>query len=328
MPKKALVTGANGFTGSNLCRALVKHGYHVSALVRHSSNLEALRDMDVEIIHCDLAGKDLCPDQLEGVDIVFHLAAIYRRESVPVRYFYEVNVGGTLRMLEAAKSAGVERFVHCSTVGVLGEIKDPPATEEAPYNPGDEYQKSKVEAELLALDFFARYGLQGTVVRPCGIYGPGDLRFLKLFKGIDRRRFIMIGNGEVRYQMTYIDDLVEGIRLAGERQEAIGEVFILAGNEIPTVKQLVQMIARILGRPVPHFHLSARVAVPMAALCQKVSRPFGIEPPLYPRRLDFFLKNRAFDISKARNLLGYHPQVDLETGLKCTAEWYHQHHYL
>lgn len=325
---KVLVTGANGFTGSYLTKNLIKRGYKVKALVRKNSNVDAIKDLPVEFVYADLAN-----DSLEGimndVDIVFNIAAAYRVENVPHKYFWDVNVEGTRKLLMEAKKANIKRFVHSSTVGVQGEIKNPPAKEEDPYGPGDYYQESKVEGEKLALDFFKRENLPGTVVRPVGIYGPGDMRFLKLFKFINNGKFRMIGNGKVLYHLTYVEDLAEGIALAGEKQEALGEVFTIGGEGYLTLENLVEKIAKALNKPVPN-----KIRIPVwpvwlgGLLCEIACKPFGISPPIYRRRVDFFIKDRAFDISKAKKLLGYQPKISLDEGLKVTADWYKKNNLL
>ncbi|RMD92609.1 MAG: NAD-dependent epimerase/dehydratase family protein, partial [Calditrichaeota bacterium] len=124
---KVLVTGANGFTGSYLTKHLLDKGYEVRVLVRKSSNLDALQGLPVEYAYADLADDSPVDDATRGIDTVYHIAALYRAENVPKKMFWRVNVGGTKKMLIAAKKAGVKRFVHCSTVGVQGEIKNPPA---------------------------------------------------------------------------------------------------------------------------------------------------------------------------------------------------------
>ncbi|MDZ7372500.1 MAG: NAD-dependent epimerase/dehydratase family protein [candidate division KSB1 bacterium] len=323
-----LVTGATGFTGSHLTQALRQKGYRVRALVRDPGRLGLLEPDGIEIVVGDLADQESLRRACEGVETVYHVAALYRREGRSVREFYEVNVEGTRRLLEAAVSAGVARFLHCSTVGVQGEIRHPPATEETPYNPGDHYQRSKMLGELAALEFFRSTRLSGIVVRPAGIYGPGDRRFLKLFRGAARGTFTMIGDGEVLYQMTYVEDLVEGMILAAERREIQGEVFTLAGEEYLSLNELVRRIGRALGVEVRIRHVPVGPVLAAAYLCERLCRLLRVEPPLYPRRLDFFTKNRAFDISKAKTLLGYRPKVDLDTGLKRTAEWYRAHGWL
>ncbi len=325
---KALVTGANGFTGSYLTKHLLNKGYDVRVLVRKNSNLSTLEDLPVEYAYADLAADDPVEDAVAGVDVVFHIAALYRAENVPKKMFWAVNVDGTRKLLEAAKKAGVKRFVHCSTVGVQGEIKNPPAKEEDPYNPGDYYQESKMEGELLALNFFKKENLPGTVVRPVGIYGPGDTRFLKLFKYIYNGKFRMIGSGKVLYHLTYVEDLVAGIALAGEKEEALGEIFTIGGNEYVTLNELVEKIARILDRPVPKTRIPVWPVWLAGLLCELTFKPLGLEPPIFRRRVDFFIKDRAFDISKAKRLLGYEPRVSLDEGLKITADWYKQQGWL
>jgi nucleoside-diphosphate-sugar epimerase len=320
---KALVTGANGFTGSYLTKHLLKKGYEVRALVRKSSDISAIKNLPIEIYFADLAGNSSFTGLMKDIDVVFHVAAAYRVEGVPKKYFWDVNVEGTKRLLEGAKLSGVKRFVHCSTVGVQGDIKNPPAREEAPYNPGDYYQESKVEGEKLALDFFRKENLPGCVVRPVGIYGPGDTRFLKLFKFVNNGKFRMIGNGKVLYHLTFIEDLVEGIALAGERNEAVGEIFTIGGEGYLTLSELVKKIADSLNK-----QISKKIKIPVwpvwfaGLMCEIICKPFGITPPIYRRRVDFFVKNRAFDISKAKKLLGYAPHVSLDEGLKITADWY------
>lgn len=320
---KALVTGANGFTGSYLTKHLLKKGYQVRGLVRKSSDLSAIKNLPVEIQFADLAGNSSLTGLVKDIDIVFHVAAAYRVEGVPKKYFWDVNVEGTRKLLEEAKLSGVKRFVHCSTVGVQGDIKNPPATEEAPYNPGDYYQESKVEGEKLALEFFRKENLSGTIVRPVGIYGPGDTRFLKLFKFINNGKFRMIGDGKVLYHLTFVEDLVAGIALAGEKNEAVGEIFTIGGEGYLTLSELVKKIADSLNKPIPK-----KMNIPVwpvwfaGLMCEIICKPFGITPPVYRRRVDFFVKDRAFDISKAKRLLGYAPQVTIDNGLKITAEWY------
>jgi nucleoside-diphosphate-sugar epimerase len=320
--KNAFVTGASGFTGSHLVRKLVDKGYRVRALVRKTSNLDALEGLDVELVYGDVTDAATLEGKLDGIDTVFHVAAAYRQEGIPKEHFFKVNVDGTRNLLDEAVAAKVGRFVHCSTVGVQGEIHNPPATEDAPYNPGDWYQESKMEGELLALRFFRENRLPGVVVRPVGIYGPGDTRFLKLFKFIDNGKFRMLGSGEVLYHLTYVEDVVEGILLAGEKEAALGEIFTIGGPQFVPLRDLVTIIAEALERPVSRVKLPVWPFMVAAATCETVCRPLGIEPPIYRRRLDFFTKDRAFDISKARKILGYQPKVDLKTGIRITAEWY------
>ena len=142
-----LVTGATGFTGGHLARFLVQKGFRVRALVRPGKDASALTSVGIEIATGDLTDRESLDAAMSGIDVVYHIAALYREEGVSKQRFWDVNVTGTKNLIEAAEKAGVRRFVHCSTVGVQGEIQNPPATEEAPYRPGDHYQQSKMEGE-------------------------------------------------------------------------------------------------------------------------------------------------------------------------------------
>lgn len=319
--KSALVTGATGFAGGALCKRLVSEGYQVTAFVRESSKYDHLENLGVECRKLDIIDKEQVLTKFPSVDLVFHIAAAYRTETVDRAEFERVNVGATLNMLDAAKANGTERFVHCSTVGVQGDIEDPPANEDYRFSPADHYQRSKMEGELAALKAFS-HGLPGVVVRPAAIYGPGDLRFLKLFRAIDRRVFIMIGNGKPYYHMVFIDDLINGFLLASENKSALGQVFTIAGPRYSTLNELVGEVAEVLDRPIPWLRLPFQPVYLASVACEKVCNVFGILPPLYPRRVEFFKMSRAFSTEKARSILGYHPQTDLTVGLRITADWY------
>lgn len=322
--ERVFVTGASGFLGGHICRRLIKDGYSVRALIRNPNQDLGPRAGGIETVLGDLRDRNSLERAVEGIDKVFHIAALYRKENISRREMFETHVQGTRNLLDVSIKAGVRRFIHCSTIGVHGDIKGPPANEESPYAPGDHYQESKTEGERIVLEYMAEGRLPIVVFRPGGIYGPGDLRFLKLFKAIKTRRFAMIGSGEVRYQVIYIDDLIDGILLCARTERAIGNVYILTGNEPATLNQLVRTIAQVLGvRP-------TRLRVPFAPvylagfICEVICKPFGIDPPLYRRRVKFFSNTRWFDISKAKAQLGFEPKTDLRTGLDRTAKWYYE----
>ena len=179
-----------------------------------------------------------------------------------------------------------------------------------------------MQGELLALDFFKKENLPGAVFRPVGIYGPGDTRFLKLFRFIASGKFRMFGSGNILYHLTYIDDLTEGIRLMGETPGIEGEVITLAGPRYTTLNELVKTIADVLGVKLSKLHIPVWPVMAAGAVCETLCRPLKISPPIYRRRIEFFTKDRAFAIDKAVRLLRYDPKIDLKEGLAKTAEWY------
>jgi nucleoside-diphosphate-sugar epimerase len=323
-----LVTGATGFTGGHLAATLARRGDAVRALVRPRSlekfRRSALAAEGIEPHSGDLTDADAVARAAEGVDVVYHIAATYREAGQRDDAYRAVNVEGTRNVLDGAARGGARRVVHCSTGGVHGHVANPPANEDAPFNPGDVYQDTKLEAEKLADAYGRTHPLEVVVARPIGIYGPGDTRFLKMFRGLARGRFPMLGSGEVFYHLTYIDDLVEGFRLCGEVPAAAGRIYVLAGPRYTTLNDLVALVARELQVAPPRVHLPVWPFWTAGLLCEAVCVPLGIEPPLYRRRVDFYTKSRAFDTTRARTELGYAPRIDLEEGIHRTAQWYRE----
>lgn len=320
--QKVLVTGGTGFTGGHLCRRLAKEGHTVRTIVRNPDCAANLIPYGIEIVKGDLRDPVSLRQAMQGVELVYHIAALFRPENVTSQDMWEINAQGAQNMLEAAIQAGVKRFVHCSTIGVHGDVKHPPANEESPYNPGDHYQKSKLEGELIAQRYMHEERLPITIVRPAGIYGPGDLRFLKLVRSIKSGKFVMIGSGKTRFHAVYIDDLVDGFLLCGNAEQAVGNIYILAGEESVELNRMVKVIAEILRVSPPRWRVPYTPVYWAGYLCEIAFKPLGIHPPLYRRRVDFFKKTRFFDITKAKKHLSYAPKIDLKTGFERTIDWY------
>ena len=292
------------------------------ALVRDEARAGSLKGDGIILATGDIRDAAAVERAAQRVEVIYHVAAIYRQAGLREDEYRAVNARAVGTVIEAASRAGVKRVVHCSTVGVHGDVEHPPANEDAPLKPGDIYQVTKLEGERVAREAGARAGVEVVIARPTGIYGPGDRRLLKLFRGVARRRFLVLGSGEIFYHLTYIDDLVEGFRLCGEVPAAAGRTYILAGGEVTTLNDLIRIVAEVAGVQPPTLHLPVLPVWVAGAACELICAPFGIEPPLYRRRVDFFTKSRAFDIARARGELGYAPQVSLREGIRWTLDWY------
>ncbi|GAB6059906.1 NAD-dependent epimerase/dehydratase family protein [Desulfonatronum parangueonense] len=318
-----LVTGATGFTGLVLTRKLVEAGAKVSAVARSSSNLAPLKDLDIKWFTGDVHDDDLIARAVSGQEYIFHVAAAFRQARSSERDYWNVHVKSTqLLATEALKNPRFKRLVHFSTIGVHGHIASPPATEDSAFDPDDEYQKTKLDAELWLKDFSGKHGLPYTVIRPAAIYGPGDKRLLKLFRMALKPVFILLGKGKCMYHLVHVDDLTNAALVASTHPDASGEAFIVAADEPFAIVDIAQIVAehfgktfRVLRLPIGPFFLAAD-------LCERICRPLGIEPPIYRRRVAFYSKDRHFDVAKMKNVLGYHPRHTNRNGIVETADWY------
>lgn len=326
---KVLVTGGTGFTGKALVRRLLDDGHEVIALdYKEGLKTQELRDRGAAVITGSVTDKEVLRRCMPGVDVVQHVAAAFREMNVDDSYYRSVNVEGTRNVLETALENGVRKVVYFSTCGVHGNVDHPPAAEDAPIQPADYYQRTKYEAEPLVLEH-VRKGLNCLILRPAAIYGPGDPeRFLMIFKRVARGTFPMFGSGRTLYHPLYIDNLIDAAILAMESPRGDGQAYLIADEEYVEIEKLVREVADALDveLKVPHYPVMPLVAI--GHIVEKACKPFGIVPPIFPRRVDWYRQNRAFDIGKARRDLAYQPRVGLKEGLRKTAAWYRENGYI
>jgi nucleoside-diphosphate-sugar epimerase len=318
----ALVTGASGFVGSRLCHELKSHGYDIRILQRKSSDINSIKELKPEIVIGDLENSSNLDSAVEGVDVVFHIAALYREAKFADSVYWKVNYEGTQNLLNAAVKSKVKKFIYCSTIGVHSTIKNPPANENEPYAPTDVYQETKVAAEKFVLEQIHKGLIEGCVIRPAMIWGPRDKRFLKFFKGIYHRKLPIIGRGGNWCHWILVDDLVRAFRLAYESNNSNGQVYIIAGERPVSLKYTMSTIASIYNVKLLPFHIPVLPIQIAGSIVESICRPFGIEPPLHRRRADFFIKNRAFDCSKAKQDLGFNAAQPFEKEAEIIANWY------
>lgn len=319
---KALVTGAGGFIGRHLARRLVERGRAVRAFDLHADGLSSIRGTgSIEPIQGDIRDRDLIRKALVDCSVVYHLASAHLSLRATDRDYDQVNVDAALALAQDAATAGVKRFVHCSTVGIYGSVKNPPANEETEARPDLIYEKTKWAGEQAVLDFARRSGFPLAVVRPSWVYGPGCDRTRKLIKTIRKGRFFHVGSGKTLRHCVFIDDMLDAFELAAEKSAAVHQAFVIGDARAVTIRELADTIAKVVGAAPPRLRVPEWLIWTAGFAAEKAFAIAGREPPLSRRSLKFFTNNTSFDISKARRMLEFDPKYTLEQGIAKTWDW-------
>lgn len=316
---RVLITGGGGFIGSHLVDSQLAQGNHVRTI---DLNLDGLAHVaghpQLEMVHGSITDFDLLPELVQGINVIYHLASAHLDVTLSDANYALVNVQATQQLLQAAFKAGAHRFVHCSTNGVVGEINNPPVDETAVCRPTNIYERTKLVGEEVALQFHEKTGFPVVIIRPSWVYGPRCPRTAKLMCTVRKGRFIMFGDGKTLRHPVYISDAIRGMELAADSPNAGGEIYFIAGERYLTIGKLVQMIAEVLNVRPPFLRLPLPLGKMAGYSLEMAFKPLGRRPPISQRSLDFYTKDNAYDISKARRELGFNPQIDLRTGLEQT----------
>ena len=319
---RVLVTGAGGFIGRHLVADQLKRGRQVTAVDLHVESLRSLAgNPNLQTVVGSFTDEALIDPVLAGQDACFHLASAHLETGVGDDYFWQVNVDGTRRFVQQCHQAGVKRFVHCSSVGVFGDIEVPPADETSACNPDIAYEKTKLAGETAVLDYARETGYAVTVVRPAWVYGPHCQRTEKLFRTIKKGRFFFVGNGRTLRHPIYIDDMVNGFEVAAQHENALCDVFIMAGPRAVTLQELADEIATVTSSASPRLKLPKALVWPAIYTLEAGFGVIGRKPPFTRRSMKFFTGNTAFKTGKAANILGYRATIDLAEGIRRTYDW-------
>lgn len=321
---KILITGANGFIGSNLAALLIKQGHQVVALVRKTSNLKYIHDLPVQVAYGDITDRASIYHAAKACDIVVHTAGAVT-DWGSMDYFTRHNVDGLKNVAQAAEDADVKRLVHISTVAIYGfNVKH--STESDPTNPGEVgYSKSKLAGVQWLDEFSKTTKMEIVKINPGNVFGPRDDKFIKPYLDIIMKNgFVYVDKGSALTCPTYIENLVHGIALACFKPGVNGKSYnITDGLEI-TWKEFTDAFYLALGkkpvsRSLPHNTLHG-----IAHGMEKVYNVLNIQkPPLLTRyRINNAGKDYHFSIERARMELGYEPIVDFKTSIQRTVDWY------
>jgi nucleoside-diphosphate-sugar epimerase len=310
---KALVTGANGFTGSHLVKALEQRGDSVVALVRKSSNLARLSDCNVQLIYGEITDRNALLQAMAGVNTVFHTAAYVELGLVNEVEMQRVNVEGTRAVLEVAQGSGASKVVYCSTIGIFGDTSGKVVDETFKRTQPDfssAYDRTKYEAQQLA-DQFAAQGLPVVSILPSGIFGADDPHFGPVMQQFLKGRLKLWVGGDRITGIVHVDDLVAAMILAAEKGKT-GEHYIISAGDL-TTREMFEILSKETGIPVP-----GEAPKPLVRLVGNILDPIGRilkwQPPLSRERVHYVYDRCVrVDATKARQKLGWQPRSVSET---------------
>jgi|YelNatPaOPRAMG01_1025707.scaffolds.fasta_scaffold11705_4 nucleoside-diphosphate-sugar epimerase len=324
---KVLVTGASGFLGTHLVRELVRQGYSVVGMVRKTSNIRRLENLGVEVKFGDLTDSASLVEATKGIDVIVHLAAYYTFSGKSELYM-KVNVEGTKSLCEAAVKNAVKRIFYCSSTEAIGPVSRPPGDENTPPNPQYEYGRSKLMAENIVRSFAVR-GLEYTIIRPTGIYGPENVDdvsywFITSFAKKSLATRIIVGAGQNLIQFVHVQDAVQGFLLALNKLDTSkNQTYIISEDRAYTYNEVYKILSEICKIDPPSVHISPLLAKLLIAPVGFVKRLLGDENFMWRvSTIDSVTTNRAYKIEKAKKELGYGPRYDLKKGLEETVKWY------
>ena len=324
-----VVTGATGFVGPHLVAALVARGRSVRCLARDAGRGKALSGPRVDMRVGELTDTRFLAEALSGVERVFHLAGGGRVSTASHEGLAELraaNVAPLQAVLAAAQAAQVGRVVHFSSISSMGVQTGERLDEDSPCLPKTPHEVAKYESEVAALEAWRDRGTPVVVLRPAQIYGPGDLRseILKLVRLAARGLVPLFAGGRGRVPWVHIADVVDAALLAAESPRAPGRTYIVSDRDSYTFRDVVDVIARALGRRRGGFVVPKALAALGIGPVERASKALGREPPFTLHRLESMCGERLLSIERARTELGYEPKVGLAEGMGETVRWYRQ----
>lgn len=310
------VTGATGFVGPVLVRDLLECGHKVRALVRRSIAEDELPN-EVEIFQGDLLDKDVLQKAVEGVDIVFHLAAklhINNPDPSLKEEYKRVNVSGTKTLLETAQSVSVKRFIYFSSIAVYGKSKprEDLITEDDEVFPDTLYAETKHEGERIVLENDC-----GVVLRLAAVYGKGMKgNYPRLVDALKKHRYVNIGKGTNRRTLVHVKDVSGAALIAAENSVAVGKIYNVTDGSVYSIKEIIETICKVIEISPPKFHLPERPVRMTAGIIEDAFALIKKRAPVNRAMIGKLLEDIAVSGNKIKTELGFQPQYDLLNGWK------------
>lgn len=303
---KALVTGANGFTGSHLVKALLKRGDSVIGFVRRSSNTSRLSDCSIDYAYGDITDRISLTEAMRDVDVVFHTAAYVELGIVNAAEMERVNVEGTRTVLEAAKAVSLPKLIYCSTIGIFGDTQGKVIDETFQRTQKDfssAYDRTKYQAQQL-ID--QAEGLSIVSLLPSGIFGNDDPHFMPVLNAFRKGRLKVWAGGSRVTGIVHVDDLAEAMILAVDRGKS-GDYYIISAGDL-TTREMFEIFSRETGISAPREAPEPLVRL-VANVLDPIGRLSGWQPPIDNERVHYVYDRCVrVDATKARQELGWNPR--------------------
>jgi dihydroflavonol-4-reductase len=319
-----LVTGATGFIGPYLISKLLSLGHSCRCLVRSVSKANTVLEPGVELIEGDITDKSTLKGIASGIDGIFHLATLGHMHNfdAPQDMFNQVNIHGTVNIMDEALKAGAKKIVHCSSMAAMGICKDIPANEESECLPHHPYGKSKLMAEKEVLRLVTDKGLPAVIVRFSMVYGPGDRRdILRLARLTKKGLMPKIGSRAKLTPLIHVEDAVNGLILAMDRGK-VGEIYLITNAKSEPFDNIIKIIKEALGVSSMSIPVPEWAALGAASVIEGLSKILGKAPIVTRKNIESTITDRVFSIEKAKRELGFEPLIDPEKGLRDTVLWY------
>lgn len=347
---RVLITGASGFIGGRLVETLVNRGIPVRATTSDLRHCEHIAHLPIQIVKADLSDHDALSDAAAGCSVVFHVAYRFGRDLEQQK----VNIGGTRALADAFCRNGGRRFIHVSSMCAYGDPRDEDLTEDTPLRPSaDPYSETKRQIDLLLLEMHRSRAFPVTIIQPTIVYGPrGTFWTTEPLHQVRSMRIALPMGGRGLCNAVYVDDVVSALMLAAQREEAVGQAFLISGSKPVTWREFYGAFESMLHKEAvvnlddAQLRLEERRRRKDHSFVRRVRRALvrrfvpGVlktalkqrlhagssdaEPPLFlPEGLqrDLYASQTYIRIDKARKMLGYAPAFDLDKGMACTAEW-------
>lgn len=326
---KVLVTGATGFLGQRVCADLIKEGFQVRGLGRNEQIGSQLQATGCEFVKGDLRNKESLLKTCEGIQMIVHSGALSAPWG-PKKTFYDINVYGTQNVVEAAKEKGVQRLIHVSTPSVYFNFKDRfdvKETDAIAIPAPSLYTETKLLAEKIVLESFIKGDLETVIIRPRGIFGPGDTTLIpRLINAHDKGRLPIIGNDSTTLDITYVGNVSYSILLSlkTDNKKAMGEKYNITNGEPIRLWDTVEYILGRCGRKFQRKKVPFGLVFTIAYFSEIFCKYFlgGKEPTLTRYTAGLLAKSQTLNIEKAKRLLGYEPQMKMKEALEETIHWY------